>query len=113
MPELIDKAKLLEYLAAIKPDEYVSAYGEAAADVINHVEEYVNEMPAIEPEVRHGRWITHDVIEKMKCSECGEEYRMPFDFNANVYPYNFCPNCGAKMIATDTNVGGKWRSDSG
>lgn len=29
MPELIDRAKLLEYLAAIKPDEYVSAYGSA------------------------------------------------------------------------------------
>lgn len=58
MPELIDKAKLLEYLAAIKPDEYVSAYGEAAADVINHVETYVSAMPTIEAEpVRHGRWL--------------------------------------------------------
>ena len=58
----------------------------------------IENAPTIEAEpVRHGRWIAHDVIENMKCSECGEEYRMPFDFNANVYPYNFCPNCGAKM----------------
>lgn len=51
MPGLIDKAKLLEYLAAIKPDEYVSAYGEAAVDVINHVETYVNAMPTIEADI--------------------------------------------------------------
>ena len=51
MPELIDKAKLLKYLVAIKPDEYVSAYGEAAVDVINHVETYVNEMPTIEADI--------------------------------------------------------------
>ena len=61
MPELIDKGKLLEYLSAIKPDEYVSAYGEAAVDVINHVETYVNEMPTIEAEpVRHAHWVFRD-----------------------------------------------------
>lgn len=49
--QLIDKGKLLEYLFAIKPDEYVSAYGEAAVDVINHVETYVSEMPTIESDI--------------------------------------------------------------
>lgn len=95
MPELIDKAKLLEYLAAIKPDEYVSAYGEAAVDVINHVEEYVNEMPAIEPEVRHGRWYDHAHTDTGVCSECGCVF-------TDETPY--CPNCGAKMDGGEENA---------
>ena len=96
MPEMIDKAKLLEYLAAIKPDEYVSAYGEAAVDVINHVETYVSEMPTIEAEpVRHGRWSVKvldigggDKIRMLQCSKCSRNANMKSDF---------CPNCGALM----------------
>ena len=93
MPERIDKAKLLEYLAAIKPDEYVSAYGEAAVDVINHVEEYVNEMPTIESEpVRHGEWQEIGGYEPenqgFACSVC--------DF-ATTLKSRFCPHCGARM----------------
>ena len=44
--------------------------------------------------VRHGRWECGGF-----CSECGldnEERKTPY-----------CPNCGAIMDATDTNVGGK------
>lgn len=47
MADYIDKSLLLAYLAAIKPDKPVSAYGEAAVDVINHIETYVGEMPTI------------------------------------------------------------------
>lgn len=47
MADYIDKSLLLAYLAAIKPDKPVSAYGEAAADVINHIETYVGELPTI------------------------------------------------------------------
>lgn len=105
MPELIDKAKLLEYLAAIKPDEYVSAYGEAAAVVINYVEEYVNEMPTIGAEpVRHGRWIECDYEEfrhveiwtahraGLRCSVCG----VPFHKKKMTYK-QYCAACGTKM----------------
>lgn len=95
MPELIDKAKVLKYLTPRIKTE--TPYGEGYNKALEDSAALVALMPTIEPEVRHGRWIAHDVIENMKCSECGEEYRMPFDFNANVYPYNFCPNCGAKM----------------
>jgi ribosomal protein L37AE/L43A len=72
-------------------------------DVINHVETYVNEMPTIEPEVRHGRWIfvgeetMHDgwTYRKHKCSECGF---------STVEAINFCQKCGARMDAEDINV---------
>lgn len=47
MVDYIDKSLLLAYLAAIKPDKTVSAYGEAAVDVINHIETYIGEMPTI------------------------------------------------------------------
>lgn len=128
MPELIDRAKLLEYLAAIKPDEYVSAYGEAAVDVINHVETYVSEMPTIEPEVRHGRWIekppyADETVKGLEfqivCSRCDEQNAsITFDENSvpiakTFYRTRFCPNCGARMDATDTNVGGKGGADNG
>lgn len=32
-----------------------------------------------------------------QCSECGEMFGMPFDFDGKYYPYKFCPNCGANM----------------
>lgn len=64
---------------------------------VQEISAYIELAPTIEPEVRRGRWIPKDIIENMKCSECGEEYRMPFDFDANVYPYDFCPKCGARM----------------
>lgn len=47
MADYIDKSLLLAYLSTIKPDNTVSAYGEAAVDVINHIEKYVGEMPTI------------------------------------------------------------------
>lgn len=100
MPEQIDKAKLLEYLAAIKPDEYVSAYGEAAVDVINHVEEYVNEMPTIEADpVRHGRWVfqkgdNKEYVDGWICTNCkfGFHTKVPY-FEA----FKYCPMCGSRM----------------
>lgn len=47
--------------------------------------------------VRKGAWKDTDVFEVKSCSECGETYRMPFNFDAEVFPYNYCPNCGAAM----------------
>jgi hypothetical protein len=103
MPELIDKKYLLAYLAGIKPDEYVSAFGEAAVQVIGLIEEFVKEMPTIEPEVRHGRWITKDGS-TAKCSCCGwwqrtTMYYLPDDIPAFSKCYRFCTSCGAQMDA--------------
>lgn len=98
MPELIDRKYLLAYLAEIKPDEYVSAFGEAAVQVIGLIEEFVKEMPTIEPKVRRGRWIElpkalNPEETPCKCSVCGHI----LSFYGYYPKSNFCPNCGARM----------------
>ena len=98
MAELIDRKYLLAYLAEIKPDEYVSAFGEAAVQVIGLIEEFVKEMPTIDPEVRHGRWIRRETVldTECKCSVCGYKDFVPKHDNY-WFRRKFCPNCGADM----------------
>lgn len=51
---------------------------------------------------RRGRWINGNegiwnAVILPKCSICGETF---YEMNVNIngeYPYNYCPNCGAKM----------------
>lgn len=72
--------------------------------------------------VRHGRWIeippyADETVKGLEfqivCSRCAEQNSsITFDENSvpiakTFYRTRFCPNCGAKMDATDTNVGGK------
>lgn len=62
-----------------------------------------------EPE-RHGRWIQSDALDYKDpngvihvhgmCSCC----RTIYDFRDMTSRFKFCPNCGARMDATDTNV---------
>lgn len=55
--------------------------------------EWINDRPTIEP--KRGRWI-YDItfcgLNRHKCSACGHgEFRMS----------DYCPNCGARMEASD------------
>ena len=99
---------IVSYLAEIKPDEYVSAFGEAAVQVIGLIEEFVKEMPTIEPEVRHGRWIPYtknrdeNATNVFQCSECEKTVR--FILSHEMCEYTFCPNCGAKMYQTGGTI---------
>lgn len=57
----------------------------------------VDSQPTIEAEpVRHGRWIQRRNGEYY-CTNCGREERF-------IFQKNFCPRCGARMDADDTNV---------
>lgn len=94
MPELIDKKYLLAYLAEIKPDEYVSAFGEAAVQVIGLIEEFVKEMPTIEPEVRHGRWNYRHDDDWCYCTACGADAEGDCGEPLETL---YCPSCGARM----------------
>lgn len=80
--------------------------------------EYIKQMPSIEAEpVRHVRWIPteydsyadgYPVCDKWECPECGHEHTGEEDTLTA-----FCPDCGARMDATDTNVGGKGGAENG
>lgn len=109
MPELIDRKYLLAYLAGIKPDEYVSAFGEAAVQVIGLIEEFVKEMPTIKPEVRHGRWIRNATSEGYHCSNCGHHAESPIGEMIDPRDYEcyldqYCGGCGAKMYQTGGTI---------
>lgn len=51
-------------------------------------------------EVKHGHWITKDLVNlkiECKCSECGYIGISNYDSYDDPYDFNYCPNCGTKM----------------
>lgn len=62
---------------------------------------WINDMPTIEPEVRHGRWKKKNG--EIYCTNC-KKSKWSASFELMLRRFNFCPNCGAKMDATDTEV---------
>lgn len=74
----------------------------------------IDASPTIEPEVRHGEWheCWHtDTVCASICTNCGKAATQARvivgqELMTNVR-YPLCPNCGADMRASDTNVGGK------
>jgi hypothetical protein len=77
------------------PIDAIAYYGDAVT--------FVKNLPTIDAEpVRHGRWIdgTSRGSYSIYCSYCGSH-------KETICPSEYCPNCGARMDATDTNVGGK------
>ena len=60
---------------------------------------------------KRGRWEYEDTIGGMRhyyCTNCEKGGECIADEN-EIKWFNFCPKCGARMDATDTNVGGKRR----
>lgn len=63
----------------------------------------IEDLPSAE---RHGRWINGNegiwnAVILPKCSICGETF---YEMNVNIngeYTYNYCPNCGARMEASE------------
>ena len=100
MPELIDRAKVLEYLTTRIKTE--TPYGEGYNRALEDAAELVNLMPTIDAQpVRHGRWELKmlpfgggDKVRAYLCTECDRYANMKFDF---------CPNCGAKMDGGSEN----------
>ena len=98
MADLIDRDALLKDMGltdAVK-------YGNAAVQVIGLIEEFVKEMPTIETEQRHGRWIRNATSDGYHCSNCGHhadgpigEMIDPRDYEC--YLDKYCGGCGARM----------------
>lgn len=89
MPEMIDRQSALSVCKEycwLDDEDFIDGYNTAIKDI----REAIKELPTIEPEVRHGRWIDWSMWGKAQyqCSECNAEMK---------YKTNFCPRCGAKM----------------
>lgn len=62
----------------------------------------LDELPPVDAEpVKHGHWIDTplDRYKKFesKCSECGWHGISNYDSYVDVYEFEYCPYCGAKM----------------
>ena len=93
---LIDADALEKILAEKFQVHYGKSFSSGIHDFFRCVVKQIRKAPTIEAEpVKHGRWIKKDLFSmyhKMhNCSECGEPV---YD---NGKPFNYCPNCGAKM----------------
>ena len=115
MPELIDRHALLKNVYDNPPEKATMTHAEWCRKCIY-------EAPKVEAEpVRHGRWkgwTTSKFTGKYEdydepvfkdyvyytCSEC---------YRKSAIQELYCPHCGARMDATDTNVGGKGGDDNG
>ena len=95
-----------EYIRKVDADDWLKQYGQ---DVLHgkykfslmYIWKNIMDLPSADVvQVRHGKWkykgvcgIENNIaIRRYKCSECREDIVCD-------YPYNFCPNCGAKMDA--------------
>ena len=95
-------ADLFPYKVVGDADTY-SKYNEAWNDAIGRAEMEIESLPSVTPKPRTGEWMKsyadHEAFGIRPffrfCSECNE---------ATVHPYNYCPNCGAKMNGGNTNA---------
>lgn len=64
------------------------------------VQQYIDKAPTVDAvEVVHGEWIMcedENDCEYIECPLCGEQF---YDGDNDTFekPWNYCPNCGAKM----------------
>lgn len=98
MNDLIRRADAIKSIEARIEDKYNQndyEFGRNQAFEVAIVE--LEDLPAIDAvEVKHGEWIAvHDWLQipqeesgTYRCSACGQVMK---------YPWNYCPNCGAKM----------------
>ena len=69
----------------------------------DEVAKAVENAPTIEAEpVRRGRWV-EGINDKWVCSECGtgNNYAYSWDITGYQLQDRYCPNCGAKMEASE------------
>ena len=58
----------------------------------------INNAPTVEVvPVRHAKWTRENNYGTWKCSECGCKVQRANPLKGNIWNYNYCPNCGARM----------------
>ena len=92
--------KLLTKVGAESPD----SKRRTVAKCINEIE--LLSTANVEP-VRHGEWgridDDWDSLSTFQCSVCGEEWCFEIDEDLPSLNYNYCPNCGAKMVLEEVS----------
>ena len=62
----------------------------------------INESPTADvAEVKRGEWKEAEDGDGIVCSVCGSDF---CTLVLDVYGYNYCPNCGAKMEGNDEGI---------
>lgn len=101
------KQDAIEYLLYMKHDVQAKSPMDIALDTAIEA----LKQPTIEAEpVRHGRWKKKNG--EIYCTNC-KKSRWSESFELMLRGFDFCPKCGARMDATDTNDGGKGGADNG
>lgn len=58
----------------------------------------INKEPTVDAvPARHGKWTRENNYGTWKCSECGCKVHRSNPLKGNIWNYNYCPNCGARM----------------
>ena len=106
MPELIDRQALINDMCNNKTDVKCPCYPNCYPCDFSEVRRVIDIQPTIEPEVRHGRWISvKNGRGGHECDQC-HNYAPSYQ-TGEEHLSDYCQNCGAQMDATGTNVGGK------
>lgn len=69
---------------------------------ITYINALKNRIKELERDRPQGEWIDDEFLGQYRCSEC--------DYYS-VDEFDYCPNCGARMFAKDTNVPNKKGAD--
>ena len=101
MDEYIEKNKAIKELYEVYDYEFPTASGGFDEYARMIVPNTIKNMPAADvAPVRHGRWVEKEKYTfgiMYDCSLCEDRIL------DNGHPWNYCPNCGAKMDGGDGN----------
>lgn len=99
----IDADALKESLKELKAEGNNRRYVQGLQDAIDdYYPQIIDDAPTIDAEpVKHGHWIDTPLDRykkyESKCSECGWHGISNYDSYVDIYEFEYCPYCGAKM----------------
>lgn len=99
MAEYIDRESAIKAIYESDHFSVRECFGWSAREI----EEVLRAIPAVDvAPVRHGRWKLYGNDDNLGssyfCSKCGANYDEDYFYKrCKFIPFNFCPNCGARM----------------